>query len=204
MPLPQLPVSMSRNEVAGRAGCDRLSAAPAQNRKNIPTLAEAFRSRRSGSLGGRMVSLQLSRAEFRPARLPVTEQLPLPRSNAGSQTSLALSPYRLFAARGLPPQQLRSLIFRTPEQIERLEAYVGNARLVKHLSALSSGESLVGYDAAARSLYVPIGADLPGIFGRTACLASGLAPQRDEQKQLLVYRDVPTDIAAQVIMKLST
>ena len=74
---------------------------------------------------------------------------------------------------------------------------------MKHLSALSSGESLVGYDAAARSLYVPIGADLPGIFGRTACRI-GLAPQRDEQKQLLVYRDVPTDIAAQVIMKLST
>ena len=38
-----------------------LSAAPAQNRKNIlDALAERLRSRRSGSLGGRMVSLQLS------------------------------------------------------------------------------------------------------------------------------------------------
>ena len=185
-----------------------LSAAPAQNRKNIlDALAEAspqppqWISRGSHGLAAALPELSSVRA-----RLPVTR--------AVAATSIERWQPDVARFKSVPDSSQpgayrlssfgRAYIFRTPEQIERLEAYVGNARLVKHLSALSSGESLVGYDAAARSLYVPIGADLPGIFGRTACLASGLAPQRDEQKQLLVYRDVPTDIAAQVIMKLST
>ena len=67
----------------------------------------------------------------------------------------------------------RSYIYRRPDDIGAMRAIVGDAGLVKYAAALDTGLSLVGYDSDAEVLYVPLGADLPGLYGRAAVLASG-------------------------------
>lgn len=79
----------------------------------------------------------------------------------------------------------------------------GDARTVKYAAALASGQSLVGYDAAAESLYVPLGADLPEPFARVAVSCSGLLPDEDRSQGVTRYHDVPPRIAGVVITRLS-
>lgn len=79
-----------------------------------------------------------------------------------------------------------------------MSALVGDARLVKFAAALDVGLPLVGYDQAARVLYVPLGADLPGLYGRAAVLASGHPPLENTNEHLLEYRSVPSHVAARL------
>lgn len=73
---------------------------------------------------------------------------------------------------------------------------IGDARSVKHLAGLELGETLMGYDKRRGILYVPLGADLPGLYGRAAALCSGAGPTADLGQRLLAYHDVPSDVAA--------
>jgi hypothetical protein len=73
-----------------------------------------------------------------------------------------------------------------------------DARLVKYAAALAGGETMIGYDAATESLYVPLGADLPGLYGRIAVLCSGLLPAEDERQRLTRYPNVPRELAGQL------
>lgn len=70
-----------------------------------------------------------------------------------------------------------------------------DARIIKHAAALEEGYPLVGYDNDTATLYVPLGADLPGLYGRAAVLCSGQVPIEDEGKRVLSYPSVPRDIA---------
>lgn len=70
-----------------------------------------------------------------------------------------------------------------------------NARIVKYLSAYLEGQSIIGYDSPSQTLYVPLGADLPALYGRAAVLASASPPIADEKEQVLRYPRVPPDIA---------
>lgn len=79
-----------------------------------------------------------------------------------------------------------------------------DARLVKYAAAIETGFGLVGYDEATHSLYVPLGADLPGLYARAAVLASGVPPQIDTHQRLIHYRDVPDDVARMIAAALST
>jgi hypothetical protein len=90
----------------------------------------------------------------------------------------------------------RTYIYRRPSDVGEMQALLGDARLVKFAAALDSGISMVGYDADARVLYVPLGADLPGLYGRAAVLASGYAPKENPSERLLEYRNVPPSLAA--------
>ena len=59
-------------------------------------------------------------------------------------------------------------VFRTEDDVARGEVARATVQLGKHLAALLEGVSLVAYDASAKRLTVPLGADLPGLYGRAA------------------------------------
>jgi hypothetical protein len=89
----------------------------------------------------------------------------------------------------------RTYIYRTGDDFGALRATLGDARVVKYLAAADLGRSLLGYDHNAQILYVPLGADLPGLYGRAAALASGSPPVENEDERILEYHHVPPGIA---------
>jgi hypothetical protein len=85
-------------------------------------------------------------------------------------------------------------VFRSANDIDRGEAALGTPQLTKHLAARLDGRPLIAYDIERRQLVVPLGADLPGLYGRAAVLASGRLPTPVPQRRSLVYHaiDGPT------------
>ncbi len=90
----------------------------------------------------------------------------------------------------------RQYIYRTTNDVAKMRAVIGDARIVKYLAAADAGLAIVGYDVAAKVLYVPLGADLPGLYGRAATLCSGRLPHENRNEQILEYRNIPADVAA--------
>lgn len=76
----------------------------------------------------------------------------------------------------------------------------GDSRIVKHLAC--AGRPLVGYDAASARMFVPLGADLPGLYGRALCLLSGRPPARVSRQALLAYPGVDEDAARALVSLL--
>lgn len=74
-------------------------------------------------------------------------------------------------------------------------ARIGSVQLVKHLAGRAGGRPLVGYVPSNEVLVVPIGADLPGLYGRVAALCSGRRPLVSTRTRSIAYLDVPRDIA---------
>ncbi len=97
----------------------------------------------------------------------------------------------------------RTYIYRLPSQLGAMRASLGDARIVKYLAALDTGISLVGYDEASRVLYVPLGADLPGLYGRAAVFASGRPPIENTDERILEYHNVQPELAAHLAHLLS-
>ncbi len=91
---------------------------------------------------------------------------------------------------------VRQYIYRTARDVAEMRATVGDARIVKYLAAADTGLAIVGYDARTGVLYVPLGADLPGLYGRVAALCSGGLPRDNHNDQILEYPNVPPDVAA--------
>lgn len=81
-------------------------------------------------------------------------------------------------------------LIRTPQDLEAETAAVCTVQLSKHVAAqLTQSPPMLAYDADARALRVPKGADLPGLIGRAMVSFSGMAPT--VARRSLVYRDVP-------------
>jgi hypothetical protein len=78
-----------------------------------------------------------------------------------------------------------------------------DARFVKYAAMHAEGEQLLGYDSATQTLYLPLGAELPGIYERPAVLCSGRLPVEDERQRLTTYNAVPPDIAAHLSLLLT-
>ena len=93
---------------------------------------------------------------------------------------------------------IRTYVYRTLEDVGEMRATLGDARIVKYLAAADAGRSLIGYDKAAQVLYVPLGADLPGLYGRAAVLCSGCPPRENLEEGLLEYRGVSPNVAARL------
>jgi hypothetical protein len=91
-------------------------------------------------------------------------------------------------------------MMRTNQDVAENRMSVLNARLLKHIAALQNNDPLIGYDSEKESLYVPSGAELPGLYGRSATLASGSLPRFENG--FLVYKRVPADLAATLKRKL--
>ena len=77
-------------------------------------------------------------------------------------------------------------------------------QLAKHVANLWTADPLAGYHAASSSVVVPLGCDLPGLYGRALALCSGLAPVALTSARMLKYPDVPASVAAQVHTSLTT
>lgn len=75
---------------------------------------------------------------------------------------------------------------------------IGTVQLVKHFAALHAKRPLLGYLASQSKLLVPMGAELPGLFGRAAVLCSGISPSISPKIRTVAYHDVPRDIADQM------
>ncbi|MFJ1510294.1 hypothetical protein [Cellulosimicrobium funkei] len=89
---------------------------------------------------------------------------------------------------------------RTSEDVAAGTLRRADSRVVKHLA--SASRPLVGYDHDSSRLFVPLGADLPALYGRALCLLSGRPPARVSSQALLAYSDVDEDAARAVVSLL--
>jgi hypothetical protein len=93
-------------------------------------------------------------------------------------------------------QSFRSTtIWLSPSGAVERRARIGSIQLVKHLAAGAAGRPLLGYLDAAQVLAVPMGADLPGLYGRVAMLCSGRPPMLSRSTRSLGYPGVPREVA---------
>lgn len=93
---------------------------------------------------------------------------------------------------------------RTPQDVADGTAARSTVHLSKHASVLGQRRPLVAYEKGTGALVVPLGADLPGLYGRAAVLASGLPPREDRVHRRLVYPGVPSSVAATIVHRLSS
>lgn len=78
------------------------------------------------------------------------------------------------------------------------EARLSTVHLVKHQAARASGQPLTAYLAATSTFLVPLGAELPALYGRALALCSGKPPAVSPRQRVVAYRNVPQDIAEQM------
>ena len=78
-----------------------------------------------------------------------------------------------------------------------IDGYVisGSVRTVKLKMAQSFNSPLAYYDATTRQFYLRLGAELPGLFGRSMVAASGLAPREDLTQRVVVYSGIEPQLA---------
>ena len=94
-------------------------------------------------------------------------------------------------------------VFRSTQDLESGLVALTTVQLGKHLAALQEGRTLLAYDKGDRRLTVPLGADLPGLFGRAAVAASGTPPRAERAQRLLHYEAVPLDLALHLHDRMS-
>ena len=97
----------------------------------------------------------------------------------------------------VPRGFVKAYLFRSPQDVERRTAACASSQVVKHLA--NARRPLVGYDPETQRLFVPLGADLPGLYGRALSLMSGLPPAQVSGEPLLVYQCVAPDVASTLV-----
>jgi Arc/MetJ family transcription regulator len=81
---------------------------------------------------------------------------------------------------------------------------LGSVQLVKHLAAKASEQPLLAFLPGTSTLVVPLGADLPGLYGRVAAICSGLPPLPSPRSRALAYPSVPRSVAEGLAALLTT
>lgn len=94
-------------------------------------------------------------------------------------------------------------VVRSEKDLEDGTLGLGNAQLVKHIANLWAEDPLVRYHSKTRSVVVPLGADLPALYGRALSLCSGRAPVEYEKSRLLQYPAIPRDVADTVFSRMT-
>lgn len=84
---------------------------------------------------------------------------------------------------------------RTADDIMSGTIGLGNAQIVKHIANLWANDTLVGYNSRSGSVVTPLGADLPGLYGRALAICSGRAPREIVNYRMLQYPSVPRKVA---------
>jgi hypothetical protein len=74
--------------------------------------------------------------------------------------------------------------------------------MAKHFQSAELGRAIFAYDYANNKLIVPLGATLPGLYGRAAVLASGKLPERDSSGKLLIYNNIDSKTSRLFAAKL--
>lgn len=75
---------------------------------------------------------------------------------------------------------------------------LSTVHLVKHQAARSSGQPLTAYLPNTSTFVVPLGAELPALYGRALTLCSGKPPVVSPRQRVVAYRNVPLDVAEQM------
>lgn len=86
-------------------------------------------------------------------------------------------------------------VVRSREDLEKGTVGLATAHLAKHIANGWAGDPLIGYHDKSGSVVVPLGADLPGVYGRVLALCSGHIPVVIEKSRMLQYRSVPREVA---------
>lgn len=101
-------------------------------------------------------------------------------------------------------------IARSTDDVESSTMAVGTPPLVKHIAANMVGKRLMSYHKDSQTLIVPLGAELPGLYGRAVVAMSGELPQpkkisiKGMERVGLIYRDVDRDAADLLATLLSS
>ncbi|WP_157073259.1 hypothetical protein [Kribbia dieselivorans] len=72
---------------------------------------------------------------------------------------------------------------------------LATVQLVKHLAARAAGHPLTAYLPDSSTFLVPLGADLPALYGRALTLCSGHPPAISPRQRVVAYREVPPKVA---------
>jgi hypothetical protein len=78
-----------------------------------------------------------------------------------------------------------------------------NVQVAKHVANAWAGDPLARYDTDSSSVVVPLGADLPGLWGRALALSSGRQPVAREDARALQYPSVTREVADLVATSLA-
>lgn len=78
------------------------------------------------------------------------------------------------------------------------------ARTTPHVAKCFAARKrpLIAYQQETRQLHVPVGAELPGLYGRAITLLSGRPPGNAKNEPLVVYEAVPASAAAHLLWLL--
>ena len=96
----------------------------------------------------------------------------------------------------------RQYLFRSIKDVADNQAAVADPYLVKHLAMQLHGRSLVQFDEINATLSVPLGCDIPGLYGRATVLEGGVLPSVESGR--LVYQGISEYFAEQLINKLGS
>lgn len=94
--------------------------------------------------------------------------------------------------------------FRTRDDVLEGLASIVTVSLGKHLGALEMNRPLITYDARDGALSVPVGAELPGMYGRAAVMAAGDLPMFQQSDRSTTYYNVQSAAAEALIGKLTS
>ncbi|MGP5022252.1 hypothetical protein ACTXIU_11740 [Glutamicibacter arilaitensis] len=76
------------------------------------------------------------------------------------------------------------------------------AELGKHLAANILRRPLMSYHPSTKKLQVPLGAELPGLYGRAAVLASGKLPEAQSRINSVIYSGISPETAVAISRKV--
>lgn len=91
---------------------------------------------------------------------------------------------------------------RTRRSVAEGTIALAGVHLVKHIANAMASDLLAGYHSASGSVVVPLGADLPGIYGRVLALCSGRLPIAIPDHRLLQYTHVSKAVAGTLADRL--
>lgn len=94
--------------------------------------------------------------------------------------------------------------FRSVQDISESTAAIVTVELGKHLAALETNRPLISYDPMEAALSVPVGAELPGMYGRAAVMGDAALPEIQRLQRSATYFKVPPAAAAAIIGKLTS
>lgn len=94
--------------------------------------------------------------------------------------------------------------FRSAQDVADGVAALVTVELGKHLAALEANRPIIAYDPVEATLWVPVGAELPGMYGRAAVMGGGGLPQIQRLNRSTTYFNVPPAAAEAIIGKLTS
>jgi hypothetical protein len=96
----------------------------------------------------------------------------------------------------------RRYIVRNQSDIENRTVRYCNPEISKHFASSQFGKPLFFYIREKKQLICPLGARLPGLYGRALVLASGTMPDSDTTGKYVIYNNISGEQAKMLSYKL--